>query len=92
MIETNSSQDSIWTTASFSVPTTAGAYALKDAVARENADVVRAASVLDGYELDAAYTLTLARRCGNDHAGKNELIGMLNYYTFIPFFVANWEV
>ncbi|KAH6842213.1 amidase signature domain-containing protein [Chaetomium sp. MPI-CAGE-AT-0009] len=35
-------KDSIWTAASFSVPTTAGTYALKDAVARENADVVQA--------------------------------------------------
>jgi hypothetical protein len=74
------------------VPTTAGAYALKDAVARENADVVQAVSILDGYELDAAYTLTLARRCGNDYAGKNELLGISHYYTFVPFSFANWEV
>lgn len=35
-------QDNMWSAASFTLPTTCGAYALKDAVARENADVVQA--------------------------------------------------
>ncbi|KAI0873856.1 amidase signature domain-containing protein [Hypoxylon argillaceum] len=35
-------KDNMWSAASFTLPTTCGAYALKDAVARENADVVQA--------------------------------------------------
>jgi amidase len=35
-------KDSMWTAASLSVPTTAGAYALKDATARSNADIIQA--------------------------------------------------
>ncbi|KAK4144202.1 amidase signature domain-containing protein [Dichotomopilus funicola] len=34
--------DNMWTATSFTLPTTCGAYALKDAIARENADVVQA--------------------------------------------------
>ena len=32
----------MWSAASFTLPTTCGAHALKDAIARENADVVQA--------------------------------------------------
>ncbi len=39
-------KDSMWTAASFSVPTTAGAFALKDATARSNADVIQAVSLV----------------------------------------------
>ncbi|KAH6631037.1 amidase signature domain-containing protein [Chaetomium sp. MPI-SDFR-AT-0129] len=39
-------KDNMWTAASFTLPTKCGVYALKDAIARENADVVQAARLV----------------------------------------------